>query len=159
MAGVGHGLLWGGVLQSTSFGRYSLLELVGRGGMGEVWKAHDSATNRLVAVKVLNKQFADDEVFQQRFHREARAAAGLNDPHVVPIHGYGEVDGRLYVEMRLIEGRGLDEILQQGPLYPDRAVGIVEQVASAWTQRIGWVWCIVMSNRPTFCSLSMTSPI
>ena len=130
------------------FGRYSLLELVGSGGMGEVWKAHDSATNRLVAVKVLNKQFVDDEVFQQRFHREARAAAGLNDPHVVPIHGYGEVAGRLYVEMRLIEGRGLDEVLQRGPLYPDRAVGIVEQVASALdaAHRVGLVHRDVKPN-------------
>src|SRR3954452_10698942 len=121
----------GGASQVASFGRYSLLEMVGRGGMGEVWKAHDSATDRIVAVKVLNKQFVNDDVFQQRFHREARAAAGLNDPHVVPIHGYGEVDGRLYVEMRLIEGRGLDEVLGAGPLHPDRAVDIVEQTASA----------------------------
>jgi WD40 repeat protein len=109
--------------------------------MGEVWKAHDSATDRIVAVKVLNKQFADDDGFQLRFHREARAAAGLNDPHVVPIHGYGEVDGRLYVEMRLIEGRGLDEIVKLGPLWPERAVGIVEQIASALdaAHRVGLV--------------------
>lgn len=128
-------------MQGASFGRYSLLQVVGHGGMGEVWKAHDSATDRVVAVKVLNQQFANDDVFQQRFHREARAAAGLNDPHVVPIHGYGEVDGLLYVEMRLIEGRGLDEILLDGPLVPERAVHIVEQTASALdaAHRIGLV--------------------
>ena len=75
--------------------------------MGEVWRAHDTATDRVVAVKVLLPHFADDDVFKQRFRREAHAAAGLLDPHVVPIHNYGEIDGRLYVDMRFIEGKDL----------------------------------------------------
>jgi adenylate cyclase len=70
-------------------------------------------------------------MFQQRFRREAHAAASLNEPHVVPIHGYGEIDGRLYVEMRLIEGHDLKAVLNSGPLAPSRAVTIIEQVAMA----------------------------
>jgi serine/threonine protein kinase len=108
-----------------------LAELLGRGGMGEVWKAFDTDTDRVVAVKILPKQLVDDAMFQERFRREARAAAGLNEPHVVPIHAFGEMDGRLYVDMKLIKGRDLQSIVADGPLDPDRAVNIIEQVASA----------------------------
>ncbi len=92
---------------SESFGRYQLLGMLGRGGMGQVFRAHDTATDRIVALKLLPPHLAEDSDFQERFRREARTAAGLNDPHVVPIHGFGEIDGRLYVDMRLIEGRDL----------------------------------------------------
>jgi serine/threonine-protein kinase len=118
-------------VQGTKFGRYELVELIGRGGMGEVWRAHDTATDRVVALKVLPANLAHDEVFQERFRREAHAAARLNEPHVVPIHNYGEIDGRLYVDMRLIEGRDLQSLVGDGPLDPARAVVIIEQVAKA----------------------------
>ena len=74
---------------------------------------------------------AEDDTFVQRFRREADAAARLNNPHIIPIHNYGEIDGRLYVDMRLIEGRDLQEVLADGPLPPARAVEIVGQVAKA----------------------------
>lgn len=120
-------------MDATPFGHYQLQELIGRGGMGEVYRAYDTKTDRVVAVKVLPPQLAQDAVFQQRFRRESQAAAGVNDPHVVPIHGYGEIDGRLYLDMRLIEGRTLGALLAETekPLEPDFAVRIVEQVASA----------------------------
>jgi predicted Ser/Thr protein kinase len=118
-------------LEETSFGRYRLMTLLGRGGMGEVWRARDTETDRIVAVKVLPAQLAHDDMFKQRFRREAHAAAQLTEPHVVPIHSYGEIDGRLYVDMRLIEGRDLQAILGEGPLDPGRAVTIVDQVAKA----------------------------
>lgn len=115
----------------TPFGRYQLLELLGRGGMGEVWRAFDAETNRAVAVKVLSTHLANDSRFEERFRREAHAAAGLNDPHVVPIHNFGEIDGRLYVDMRLIEGHDLQALISDGPLHPSRAIGIIGDVAAA----------------------------
>ncbi len=118
-------------MEGTPFGRYRLINLLGRGGMGEVWRAYDTVTDRIVALKVLPAHFAADRTFQQRFRREAHAAARLNNPHVVPIHTYGEVDGRLFVDMRLIEGRDLATVLASGSMSPSRAVHIVEQVAHA----------------------------
>ena len=94
-------------MEGTPFGRYRLIELLGRGGMGEVWRAYDTATNnRTVAIKLLAPQLAEDDTFVQRFRREADAAARLNNPHIIPIHNYGEIDGRLYVDMRLSPVRG-----------------------------------------------------
>ena len=118
-------------MEGTPFGRYRLVNLLGRGGMGEVWRAYDTETDRIVALKVLPAHFAADRTFQQRFRREAHAAARLNNPHVVPIHTYGEIDGRLFVDMRLVEGRDLATVLASGSMPPSRAVHIVEQVANA----------------------------
>lgn len=117
--------------QGTPFGRYQLVELLGRGGMGEVWRAYDTVTNRTVGIKLLPPHLAEDDAFVQRFRREAQAAAQLNSPHIVPIHDFGEIDGRLFVDMRLIEGRDLGTVLADGPLEPARAARIVEQVAWA----------------------------
>src|ERR1700752_5326504 len=101
--------------------------------MGEVYRAYDTNTDRIVALKVLPPHLAEDATFQQRFRRESQAAAGLNEPHVVPIHGYGEIDGRLYLDMRLIEGQDLGQFLKDGrqPLDPALAVHYVEQVSEA----------------------------
>jgi serine/threonine protein kinase len=118
-------------VDGTPFGRYRLIDLVGRGGMGEVWRAFDTVTERIVALKVLPAQFANDATFQERFRREAKAAAALDEPHLVPIHDFGEIDGRLFVTMRLINGRNLQSVLADGRLDPGRAVGIIDQVASA----------------------------
>src|ERR1700742_4786427 len=118
-------------MDGTPFGWYRLVALLGRGGMGEVWRAHDTQTDRIVALKLLPAFLSDDEEFQQRFRREAHAAARLNNPHVIPIHNYGEIDCQLYVDMRLIEGRDLQTLLADGPLDPARAVRIIEQVAKA----------------------------
>lgn len=118
-------------MEENTFGRYRLIDLLGRGGMGQVYRAHDTATDRVVALKVLPPHLAEDPTFQHRFRREAHTAAGLTDPHVVPIHSYGEIGGRLYVDMRLIEGRDLGDVLSEGPMDPARAVRIIEQVAEA----------------------------
>ena len=118
-------------MDGTPFGRYRLVELLGRGGMGEVWRAYDTVTDRIVAVKVLPARFGDNPEFQERFRREAHAASRLNSPHVIPIHTFGEIDGRLYVDMRLIEGRNLQTVLADGPLEPTRAVRIIDGVAKA----------------------------
>lgn len=120
-------------MDATSFGHYQLRELLGRGGMGEVYRAYDTRTDRVVALKVLPPHMAEDKVFQQRFRRESQAAASLSDPHVVPIHGYGEIGGRLYLDMRLIDGKTLGDILaeREGPVDTTLAVEVVEQVATA----------------------------
>ncbi|OBA64701.1 hypothetical protein A5647_24825 [Mycobacterium sp. 1100029.7] len=118
-------------MDGTPFGRYRLIEMLGRGGMGEVWRAYDTETKRTVAIKVLPAHLADDNEFARRFRREAEAAAQLNSPHVIPIHHYGEIDSRLYVDMRLIDGRDLGTCLTEGPLEPARAVRIIDQVAKA----------------------------
>ncbi len=118
-------------MQEISFGCYQLIELLGRGGMGEVWRAHDTVIDRIVALKILSADISRDEVFQRRFRREAHAVARLNSPHVVPIHTHGEIDGRLFLDMRLIEGRNLQSVLDSGPLPPERAVHVTEQIAKA----------------------------
>ncbi len=118
-------------MDATQFGQYQLVELLGRGGMGEVWKAFDPVTDRMVALKVLPAHLAENEEFKQRFRGEAHKAAGFHNPHVIPIHTYGEIDGRLFVDMALIDGRDLEAVLAEGPLPPVRAVRIIEQVAKA----------------------------
>jgi serine/threonine protein kinase len=118
-------------VEGTPFGRYQLIELLGRGGMGEVWRAHDTEIGRAVAIKMLLPHYAQDPDFEKRFRHEARAAGRLDDPHVVPIYDVGEIDGRLYVTMRLINGVDLQTLLDSGPLEPHRAVHIIEQIASA----------------------------
>jgi serine/threonine protein kinase len=123
---------YGEPVEGTPFGRYRLIELLGRGGMGEVWLAHDTAANnRRVAIKMLPPHLAADDMYVARFRREADLAAQLNNPHIIPIHNYGEIDGRLYVDMRLVEGRDLSEVLAEGALELGRAVRIIEQVAKA----------------------------
>jgi hypothetical protein len=100
--------------------------------MGQVWRAHDSQTNRVVALKVLPARSADDEELRERFRRECRAVAQLTEPHVIPIHDFGDIDGRLFLNMRLIEGTDLRSvILREGALTPKRAVAIITQVAGA----------------------------
>ena len=122
-------------MDATPFGQYQLQELIGRGGMGEVYRAFDTHTDRVVALKVLPSHLARDTVFQQRFRRESQAAAGINEPHVVPIHGFGEIDHKLYLDMRLIDGRNLAAMLGEDdakkPLTPTLAVSVIDQVAAA----------------------------
>ena len=114
------------------FGPYRLTSRLGRGGMGEVHRAYDTRRDREVALKRLAPDLADDPEIRERFERECRTAARLSSPHVVPIHDFGVIDGRLYLDMRLVEGRDLARLLrEEGPLDPARAVGLVEQLADA----------------------------
>ena len=114
------------------FGPYRVLGVLGTGGMGRVLRAHDAEHQREVALKVLHAQWAQDESYRSRFRREAQIAARLNEPHVIPIHRYGEIDGQLFLDMRLVEGENLDSLLRRGgPLDPARAVDLVSQVSRA----------------------------
>ncbi|MDN5860505.1 MAG: serine/threonine protein kinase [Pseudonocardia sp.] len=120
-------------MHPAMFGHYRLDRLLGRGGMGEVYQAYDTKRQRAVALKVLRADLVQDDGFRARFRREADSAAGLQDPHVVPIHDFGEIDGQLFIDMRLIDGLGLDQLIASGPLNPQRAVAIIAQVAEALT--------------------------
>jgi serine/threonine-protein kinase len=99
--------------------------------MGIVYRARDLALDRDVALKLLAPELAEDVSFRDRFLRESRLAASLEHPNVVPVHDAGEIDGQLYIAMRLVDGTDLKTVLRQGPLQPARAVQIVEQVAGA----------------------------
>ncbi len=147
-------------MEGDSFGRYRLQDLLGRGGMGEVWRAYDTATNRIVAIKLLPPQLAADQTFVARFRREAEAAAQLNNPHIIPIHNYGEIEGRLYVDMRLVEGRDLAEVLA-GWAVGAGAGGAHRRAGGHGVAHRAqdWLWCIATSSRPTSCWMRMISHI
>lgn len=122
----------GGSRLGTRFGPYELESLIGVGGMGEVYRAYDTAKERTVAVKLLRPDMAADPNFQERFRRESRVAARLQEPHVIPVHDFGDIDGVLYIDMRLVEGASLKDLLRSdGALPPTRAVSIITQVAAA----------------------------
>ena len=122
----------GGSRLGTRFGPYELNSLIGVGGMGEVYRAYDTIKDRTVAVKVLRAEMAADPNYQERFRRESRVAARLQEPHVIPVHDFGDIDGVLYIDMRLVEGGSLkDELKSNGPLDPSRAASIIAQVAAA----------------------------
>lgn len=118
--------------EGSQFGPYRLRRLVGRGGMGDVYEAEDTVRERIVALKLMSQTLSGDPVFRSRMQREARTAGRLHEPHVVPIHDFGEIDGQLYVDMRLIDGKDLAGMLTRyGPLSPPRAVAIVRQIGAA----------------------------
>ncbi|MFD5231568.1 tetratricopeptide repeat protein [Streptomyces qaidamensis] len=120
-------------------GRYRLLDLIGRGGMGEVWRARDESLGRHVAVKCLkplgpNHDHAFTRVLRERFRREARVAAALQHRGITVVHDFGEADGVLYLVMELLDGRNLSQLLEdnkQHPLPVADVVEIAEQVAAA----------------------------
>jgi len=129
---VGDGDATQGTGPAGKFGRYELLSLLAAGGTGQVWRARDSQADRVVALKVLPEHSADDEEPRERFRRECQAVAQLTEPHVIPIHDFGDVDGRLFLNMRLVEGTDLRTLIKQdGALTPTRAVAIIAQVAGA----------------------------
>ncbi len=100
--------------------------------MGEVYKAHDTVMGRDVAIKILPGERSRVPGFRERFSREALISARLTEPHIIPIHDTGEIDGRLYLVMPIINGVDVDAALRRdGPMTPARAVRVVEQIAAA----------------------------
>src|SRR5450631_2296768 len=123
----------GDQLQAGSVvGGYRIDELIGRGGMGLVYRSTNVALNRIYALKVLTPALAEDEQFRQRFRREMRIAASLHHPNIVAIHNAGEHDGLLFFVMDYVTGTDLRaSLIKQGALDPARAVDLLEQFASA----------------------------
>jgi len=119
-------------LQRALAGRYSLEREIGRGGMAIVYLARDVALDRLVAVKLLPPRYTGIPEYRERFLREARTAAGLSHPHIVPIHLVEERDGLVYFVMAFVEGESLGErVRRAGPLKPADAARLVQEVAWA----------------------------
>jgi len=120
------------VMDEVAFGRYRLLDVIGEGGMGRVYKAHDTVLDRDVAIKVLPTERGAEPEDRQRFGREAHTAARLTEPHIIPIFDAGETDGHLYLVMPIIDGSDVASLLQRdGPMTPQRAVHVIEQLAAA----------------------------
>jgi YVTN family beta-propeller protein len=113
-------------------GNYRLDSLLGSGGMGEVYKAYDTHRDRYVALKLLPEALSGDRAYLKRFQRESNVAARLRDPHVIPIHDFGEIDGQLFIDMRLVDGADIGALLDTcGRFAPERAVHLIGQVAEA----------------------------
>ena len=113
-------------------GRYELLELVGRGGMSSVWKAHDRLLDRSVAIKVLHEHYTQDEEYVERFRREARSVAQVSHPNIVTVIDRGEEDGRQYIVFEYIPGENLKQLVErEGPLPIHDALLLALQTARA----------------------------
>src|SRR5262245_25399612 len=113
------------------FPHLEILEFVGQGGMGAVYKARQPALDRLVAVKVLPPEAARDPAFAERFTREARSLARFNHPHIVAIYDFGEADGLYHITMEFVAGKNLRQLLQAGAVSEAQVLRIVAQVCDA----------------------------
>src|SRR5213080_3710642 len=110
-------------------GDYELLEEVGRGGQGVVYRAHQKSLNRTVALKVIGLGYWATEAHVKRFRREAEAAASLDHPRIVPIYEVGERDGQCYFSMQFVEGGQLDEVVSRRPMSIRQAAELIAKVA------------------------------
>jgi hypothetical protein len=114
----------------TEFAGYRIEALVGRGGTSTVYRAENPRLGIPVALKILNRDVADDESFRERFVRESRLAAGINHPNIIPIYDAGYADDVLYIAMRYVSGGDLRARIREGRLDPARTISIVSQAAS-----------------------------
>jgi len=108
--------------RGTSFGHYTIEEPIGKGGMGEVYRARDTTLDRDVAIKVLPEELSRDKERMERFKREARLLAQLNHKNIATLHGLEEHDGQLFLVMELVEGETLAERIARGPIPLDEAL-------------------------------------
>lgn len=115
----------------TQLGPYRIEAKLGEGGMGEVFRAHDTRLQRKVAIKMLRGQTSMDAAAGERFRREARAASALNHPHICTVYDIGESNGKPYLVMEYLEGETLRERLARGPLTPDELTALATEVADA----------------------------
>jgi len=124
--------VWAGFTAGSRVAGYVLEEQIGAGGMAVVFRALDDRLQRRVALKILALAPAPDEAFRQRFIRESRAAAAVDDPHIIPVFEAGEAAGALFIAMRYVPGGDVGTLIRlAGPLSPGRALAIISPVASA----------------------------
>ncbi|MCI0415093.1 serine/threonine protein kinase [bacterium] len=117
-----------GLSSGSQLGPYVILETIGTGGMGEVYRTHDPRIGRDVAVKLLSPSFVEDKVHQRRFEQEARAAGALNHPNIVVLHDVGTNDGCPYLVNELLEGETLRDRLRNSPLSVKKALEYSVQI-------------------------------
>ncbi len=113
------------------FPQLEILELLGKGGMGAVYKARQAGLDRLVAVKILPSEISHDPAFAERFQREARALARLNHPHIVGVYDFGQAESLYYFVMEFVDGTNLRQTIRAGTLTPAEALSIVPQICDA----------------------------
>lgn len=118
-------------LSGQQIGGYEILNVIGYGGMATVYRARQISMQRVVALKVLPRQFMQDDTYMQRFHREVEIVSRLEHRNIVPVHDYGEFEGQPYIVMRYMPAGSVDDLLGQGPLDLDLTTKIVEQIAPA----------------------------
>ncbi|MDP6582541.1 MAG: serine/threonine-protein kinase [Vicinamibacterales bacterium] len=116
---------------SARFPQFDIVELVGQGGMGAVYKARQPTLDRFVALKILPPEVGDDPAFAERFKREARALAMLSHASIVTVHDFGEADGLYYFVMEYVDGTNLRQTIADGRLTPPEALAIVPQICDA----------------------------
>ena len=119
------------VHSGARLGPYEVVSAIGAGGMGEVWRARDTRLDRLVAIKILPAEFAQDAQLRVRFDREARAISSLNHPHICTLHDVGHDNGLHFLVMELIDGESLADKLSRGPLSPEQTLRYGAQIATA----------------------------
>ncbi len=118
-------------LISKRIGNYEILDIVGRGGMATVYRARQLTMDRIVALKVLPRQFINDDTYLQRFNREVEIVARLEHRSIVPVHDFGDFNGQPYIVMRYMSGGSVDDLLARGPLDSDVYLSVIEQIAPA----------------------------
>ena len=147
------------ITPGSRFASYRVEALVGRGGMGVVYRATDLSLERPVALKLIAPELADDERFRGRFLKESRLAASLDHPNVIPIYDAGEHDGHLYLAMRYVEGSDLKTMLdgeRSGSWRQSGRFGCWPRSPVPWMRPTGADSCTAMSSRRT-CSSTRTS--
>ena len=113
------------------FPQLDLIDLIGHGGMGAVYKARQIALDRYVALKIIHPETAKDPAFAKRFSQEARALAQLNHPGIVGVHDFGRTGGMFYLIMELVDGVNLRQLLSDGQMDPNEALSIIPQICEA----------------------------